>query len=175
MIAIKSKFPKSALIFLALLSLLNIKSVLADQYSPKQTNKIKAPSWQLKQQNGEVISWEMYKGKPVILHFWATWCPYCKKLQPKLVELAERYKTDNVSLIGISFNEDPGAMPQNVIDERGHNFVTAVNGEHIATSYGVVGTPTTFFINRHGDVIFKYTSSDINDPRLALAIKEMTK
>ena len=46
-----------------------------------------AKPWQLKTQTGEVVSLDQYKNKPVILHFWATWCPYCKKIQPTLVEL----------------------------------------------------------------------------------------
>ena len=51
-----------------------------------------AKPWQLKTQNGDVISLEQYKNKPVILHFWATWCPYCKKLQPSLVALQKNIK-----------------------------------------------------------------------------------
>ena len=44
----------------------------------------------------------------------------------------------------------------------------------IAEKFGVVGTPTTFFINRDGEAIFKYTSSDINDPRLEQAVKAIS-
>ena len=47
----------------------------------------KAPNWQLQTQAGKNISLAYYQGQPVILHFWATWCSYCKKLQPKLVDL----------------------------------------------------------------------------------------
>ena len=134
-----------------------------------------APSWQLKTQNGETIGSEIYQNKPVILHFWATWCPYCKKLQPKLVELEKQYQTSGVKIMSISFNEDPGASPQDELASRGYKFVTAVEGDKIAALYGVLGTPTTFFINRKGVIIFKSTSSDITDPRLDLAMKEITK
>jgi thiol-disulfide isomerase/thioredoxin len=106
----------------------------------------KAPNWELLTQAGENISLADYQGQPVILHFWATWCPYCKKLQP-----------------------------QDSIKERGYNFITAVNGDEVAEEYGVKGTPTTFFINRHGVVIFKSTSSNIDDPRLDLAVQEIIK
>jgi len=56
-------------------------------FSASSDNYPTAPAWQLKTQIGKTISLSDYKGKPIILHFWATWCPYCKKLQPKL-ELA---------------------------------------------------------------------------------------
>ena len=132
-----------------------------------------APQWQLTTQSGDNISLSQFKGKPVILHFWATWCPYCKRLQPKLVELQQQFP--NVQLVGISFNEDEGAMPQDVLTERGHKFITAINGDEIAEKYGVVGTPTTFFLDKDGRAVFKYTNSDINDPRLPLAMKAITE
>jgi thiol-disulfide isomerase/thioredoxin len=135
----------------------------------------KAPNWELQTQAGKNISLADYQGQPVILHFWATWCPYCKKLQPKLVELEEKYKNSGIKIVSISFNEDEGAMPQDSITERGYNFITAVNGDEVAQQYGVKGTPTTFFINRHGVVIFKSTSSNIEDPRLDLAVQEIIK
>jgi len=131
--------------------------------------------WSLKTQNGKDISLSLYKDKPIILHFWATWCPYCKKLQPKLVELQKKYQSSGVEIIAISFNEDEGALPQDVLASRGYTFLTAINGDEVAESYSVRGTPTTFFINKNKEVIFKSTSSNVNDPRLDLAMKEITK
>jgi thiol-disulfide isomerase/thioredoxin len=135
----------------------------------------KAQNWTLTTQEGNNISLADYQGKPVILHFWATWCPYCKKLQPKLVELEEKYKNTGIKIVAISFNEDEGANPQDSINQRGYQFITAVEGDKVALRYGVKGTPTTFFINRNGKIIFKSTSSNIADPRLELAVKEIIK
>lgn len=134
-----------------------------------------APTWQLKTQAGKNISLSDYQGQPVILHFWATWCPYCKKLQPKLVELEQKYKASGIEIVSISFNEDEGTLPQDEIVARGYEFITAVNGEAAVELYGVKGTPTTFFINRQGKVVYKSTSSDINNPQLEQATKEIIK
>lgn len=134
-----------------------------------------APAWQLNTQSGEIISSAQFDGQATILHFWATWCPYCKKLQPKLVELEKKYQQQGVKIVAISFNEDDGALPQAELATRGYSFPTAVNGEEVAELYGVRGTPTTFFINKKNQVVFKYTSSDISDPRLELAVKETIK
>ncbi|GAA6170601.1 TlpA disulfide reductase family protein [Colwellia sp. KU-HH00111] len=134
-----------------------------------------APAWQLTTQTGQNISLADYQGKPIILHFWATWCPYCKKLQPKLVELEQKYQASGIEIIAISFNEDDGALPQDEIKARGYDFITAVNGESVAALYRVRGTPTTFFINRQGKAIYKSSSSDINNPKLVLAVKEIIK
>jgi len=134
-----------------------------------------APAWQLKTQSGDLLSSTQLDGQATILHFWATWCPYCKKLQPKLVELEKKYQQQGVKIVAISFNEDDDALPQDELASRGYSFPTAVNGEEVAMLYGVKGTPTTFFINKENQVVFKYTSSDISDPRLELAVKEIIK
>lgn len=134
-----------------------------------------APAWQLTTQAGKPISLSDYQGKPVILHFWATWCPYCKKLQPKLVELEKKYHDSDIKIVSISFNEDDDAKPQDEINHRGYDFITAVKGESVARQYGVRGTPTTFFINRQGQAIYKSSSSDVTNPKLELAVQEIIK
>ncbi|WP_220465069.1 TlpA disulfide reductase family protein [Colwellia sp. MB02u-9] len=134
-----------------------------------------APAWQLKTQYGDTISSAQFDGQATILHFWATWCPYCKVLQPKLVELEKKYQQQGVKLVAISFNEDDGVLPQDELAARGYSFPTAVHGDEVASLYGVNGTPTTFFINKHKQVIFKYTSADTSDPRLELAVQAIVK
>ena len=134
-----------------------------------------APAWQLKTQAGDTISSRQFEGQGVILHFWATWCPYCKKLQPKLVELEKKYQHQGIKLVAISFNEDDGALPQDELASRGYSFPTAIKGDQVAMQYSVKGTPTTFFINKNNQVVFKSTSSDTSDPRLELATKEIIK
>ena len=85
------------------------------------------------------------------------------------------YQRSGIKLVSISFNEDEGAKPQDEINKRGHDFITAVKGELVAKKYGVRGTPTTFFINRQGKAVYKSTSSNVNNPKLELAVKEIIK
>lgn len=160
-------------IFLSIIII--VVSILSFNVNASDNKANQAPDWTLKTQAGKSISLADYQGKPVILHFWATWCPYCKKLQPKLVELTEKYKNTGIEIVAISFSEDEGAKPQDSITQRGYQFITGVKGEKVAILYGVKGTPTTFFINRSGQVVFKSTSSNINDPKLELAVKEIIK
>ena len=160
-------------IFIILSSMLS--SMLTFNAQASNDTNDKAQDWTLTTQAGKKISLADYQGNPVILHFWATWCPYCKKLQPKLVALEEKYKNTGIKIVAISFNEDEGVNPQESINQRGYQFITAVEGDKIAHQYGVKGTPTTFFINRSGKIIFKSTSSNIADPRLELAVKEIIK
>lgn len=170
----KNQTKRLASLFLLILLPLISSNISAHETAQPVTAPI-APAWQLKTQSGEMISSTQFQGQAIILHFWATWCPYCKRLQPKLVELEKQYQDQGVKIVAISFNEDDGALPQDEIASRGYNFITAVNGDEVAMRYGVKGTPTTFFINKDNQVVFKSTSSDISDPRLELAVKEIVK
>ncbi|GGJ03146.1 hypothetical protein GCM10007978_45860 [Shewanella hanedai] len=134
-----------------------------------------APDFSLPDPQGKVHTLAEYKGKPLILHFWATWCPYCKKLQPGLDSIAKDYKDADLQVLGISFNEDDGAMPGEMLKKRGIHFPTLINGESVAKSYGVPGTPTTVFINRAGEIVWVTNISDPNDPSLNAAAEFILK
>ncbi len=124
-----------------------------------------APDFALLDAQGKRVTLADYSGKPLILHFWATWCPACKRVQPGLQALANEH-TDAVSLLGISFAEDEGVKPEEVLRARGHRFKTLVGGDAVAKAYQVPGTPTTFFINGDGMIHAKSHISQADDPEL---------
>ncbi|NRD73301.1 TlpA family protein disulfide reductase [Shewanella sp. VB17] len=134
-----------------------------------------APDFTLAEPLGKIHTLAEYKGKPLILHFWATWCPYCKKLQPGLESIANTYKNTDLQLVGISFNENEGAMPGQTLKKRGIHFPTLVKGESVAKDYGVPGTPTTVFINRAGEIMWVTNISDPHDPSLNAAAEFILK
>ena len=134
-----------------------------------------AADFSLKTSTGKQISLADYQGQVVVIHFWATWCPYCKKLHPELNRLAKQYKDKNVNFIAISIWEDEGADPQGVINERGHKFETLINGDEITKLYGVNGTPTTVFIDAKGIVVGKSTQSDPDIPFWEKAFEALSK
>ena len=138
-----------------------------------------APDFSLKDASGKVHTLKDYHGKPLILQFWATWCPYCEKLQPGLNKIYNKF-TDasgnhKVQVVGISFNEDKGANPQKVLTDRCIDFPTLLKGEKAAKAYGVKGTPTTFFITKNGKILWKTIISDPNSLKLHAAAKALSK
>ncbi|NKF51120.1 TlpA family protein disulfide reductase [Shewanella sp. WXL01] len=135
------------------------------------SNGTKAPDFQLANAEGEIVSLMQFKGRPMVIHFWATWCPYCKKLQPGLEQLRLQHKDTDLVMLGISIREDKGAQPAKVLSDRGIEFMTLLEGEEVADTYEVRGTPTTVFINRDGEIIWKTNISDPNDPNLAKAVE----
>ena len=134
-----------------------------------------APDWTLKDSNGKNVSLEDYRGKILILHFWATWCPYCKRVQPGLDKLYLEYKSQGVELLGISLREEEDADPQQSLIDDGHHFKTLLNGEKVAGLYQVSGTPTTYFIDRQGELIAVTNTSNPNDSGLREAIEHILK
>ena len=134
------------------------------------------PKWELKTETGDTIKSDDLLGKPLILHFWATWCPYCKKLLPGLQRLHTLYQDQGLQTYAISFNEDDDAHPQAVLSSRGITFSTLVNGDYVARKlFKIDGTPTTIFINADGSVLAITRSSNPKDPYLEKAVKALLK
>ncbi|AZG75214.1 TlpA family protein disulfide reductase [Shewanella livingstonensis] len=130
-----------------------------------------AADFELKTADGQSFTLHDYAGKPVVLHFWATWCPYCKKLQPGLEKLRLNYQDTDLQMIAISFNEDADANPGQSLLNRGLKMNTLVLGDEVAKLYGVTGTPTTVFIDRSGHIVWVTNTSNPDDPNLDKAIQ----
>jgi cytochrome c biogenesis protein CcmG/thiol:disulfide interchange protein DsbE len=160
-------------IIVAILSICLFVSFSSQAEQTEPVSKL-APKWELYDETNKLTQSSDFEGKPLIIHFWATWCPYCKKLQPGLDSLYKKYQPQGLELIAISFWEDEGATPQASLTERGHSFKTLVNGDHVAKQlFGVKGTPTTVFISKDGSILATTRISDPNDPRLEKIIKQM--
>ena len=160
-----------AAVVLTIFGLIAFVFMIPSSNSLETTENVKlAPNFALADPQGKVHQWLEYKGKPTIIHFWATWCPYCKKLQPGLEKLRVDYSDSDLQILGISFNEDEGADPAQTLMERGIQFPTLVKGESAAKAYGVPGTPTTVFINRRGEVVWVTNISDPNNQKLKQAV-----
>ncbi|MFT4941156.1 MAG: cytochrome c biogenesis protein CcmG/thiol:disulfide interchange protein DsbE [Paraglaciecola sp.] len=132
-----------------------------------------APVWSLYNEAGTEVQSSEFAGKPLILHFWATWCPYCKKLQPGLDKLYRKYRAQGLQMIAVSIMEEEGAAPQAELDSRKMSFNTLIKGEKMAQLFYVQGTPTTIFINSQGQVVASTRLSDPDDPRLEKVVKSL--
>ena len=130
------------------------------------------PQWQLYNEAGQLVKSSDFLGKPLVIHFWATWCPYCKKLQPGLEKLYQKYQADGLQMIAVSIREDEGATPQKELESRGMTFKTLIKGHDVGMDlFSVSGTPTTIFIDKAGRVISSTRISEPDDPRLEEIVK----
>ncbi len=102
---------------------------------------------------GGTIALADYVGKkPVVLDFWASWCPNCQRNMPHLNDLYQKYK-DRVEVIGINLQEDPNTI-QDFINSRGISFPIALDPSGQASSlFGVRYTNTHILIDKSGQVV----------------------
>ena len=112
-----------------------------------------APKWTLKDLNGAVVSSEQFKGKVVVVDFWATWCPPCREEIPGYIELADKYSKDGLVIVGVSLDQ-AGVDVVKAFAARSKITYPLVMGDDAAVTAfgGVEALPTTFLIDRDGQV-----------------------
>ena len=123
-----------------------------------------APGFALRDVNtGETVDLAQFRGKPVVLNFWATWCGPCWEEHPVLVANA-RMLQPGVQFLGVVFQDDERKI-LNFLEQRGSSYPTVVDDRgKTAIAYGVGGIPETYFIDANGVIRAKYNgpmSTDI--------------
>lgn len=114
-----------------------------------------APDFTLTDLDGNRVSLSQFSGQPVVVNFWATWCPPCKIEIPHLIEAYER-EQDDVVFLAVSVDE-PASVVRRFAEENGMPFTILLDdGGSVAEDYGVKGIPTTFFISRDGQIAVRY-------------------
>ena len=125
--------------------------------TPSTTDSNPAPEFTLPDLNGKNISLADYKGKVVILDFWATWCPPCIKGIPDFVELYEQYKDKGFAMIGISLDQAGIDVVKNFARKYKINYPIVMNDGSLDKAYGGISSiPTTFVIDPAGNIRKKY-------------------
>jgi cytochrome c biogenesis protein CcmG/thiol:disulfide interchange protein DsbE len=108
----------------------------------------------LKDVNGKNVSLSDYKGKVILLDFWATWCAPCKVEIPGFIDFQNRFGSDGFQVIGVSVDDTPDLLTP-YIEEMKINYpiLQGLGRDDILEAYGpVIGLPTTVLISREGRV-----------------------
>jgi thiol-disulfide isomerase/thioredoxin len=112
-----------------------------------------APAWQLKDLNGAVVSSDRFKGKVVVVDFWATWCPPCRAEIPGYIELARKHGKDGLVIVGISLDQAGPEVVKAFATKMGINYEMVMGDDAVVAAFGgVEGIPTTFLIDRTGQI-----------------------
>jgi peroxiredoxin len=111
-----------------------------------------APDWKLKDVKGQLHSLSDYRGKVVVMDFWAVWCIPCHRLMPGMQKLHDDLARRGVVVFGISTGER-GGDPAQLMKDRGYTYGLLLNGETMAESYHVVGLPTVYVIGSDGRIL----------------------
>ena len=111
----------------------------------------KAPAWELTDLAGKTQKLDGFKGKIMILNFWATWCSPCRAEMPALQQVANEYEpTGELTVVGINMME-PAQAVKPFTKELDLSFPMALDRKGVlAARYGIIGLPATFFIDANG-------------------------
>ncbi len=112
-----------------------------------------APDWHLTNVDGKPVKLSDFKGKVVILNFWATWCPPCRKEIPTFISLQKQYGDKGLVIVGISLDEGGPGVVKPFVSRAGINYPVMMGDQKTAADYGGIEVvPTTFIIDRNGRI-----------------------
>ena len=146
---------------------------LRQAHAKGNTNHPLAPDFTLTDIFGNKVKLSDYKGKVIMLDFWATWCGPCRIEIPGFVDLQNRYRDHGFTIIGISMDYSPEPVME-FYKQFKMNYPVAIGDDDLGALYGgILGMPTTFLIGRDGRVYSKHigaTNIDVFEEEVQMLI-----
>jgi peroxiredoxin len=134
-----------------------------------------APAFALKDVDGKALDLADYRGKVVLLDYWATWCVPCRSEIPHFVEFQDKYASQGFQVMGISMDDGPQPV-QEFYKQFKMNYPVAMGTTQLAESYGgILGLPVTFLVGRDGKIAAKYvglTETSVIQQKLESLLKQ---
>ncbi len=109
--------------------------------------------------DGAISSFEDFKGKPLVLNFWASWCPPCVAEMPDFQKASESF-VDQVTFLGMNMQDPDRSAAERLIAETGVRYPLALDPDGaLFARFGGIGMPTTVFIDADGNVVDTHTGA----------------
>jgi peroxiredoxin len=132
-----------------------------------------APQFALKDSSGNTISLTDYRGKVVLLDFWATWCTGCKMEIPWFSEFQKAYRARGFAVVGISMDESGWSVVKPFLTETHVPYPILLGDDPIAQRFGIQSLPDTFLIDRRGKVAAAYRAGLVDKSNIDANIKAL--
>lgn len=130
------------------------------------------PAFQEKDLNGAPLNLAAYKGKVVLVDFWATWCPPCRAELPNVVAAYQKYHSKGFDIIGVSLDSDRAKLVA-FMKDNGMTWSQYFDGQgwqnKMAAAYGIQSIPSTFLLDGDGKIVAR----DLRGPALAAKLAEL--
>lgn len=136
-----------------------------------------APDFTLTNMQGERVSLSQYRGKVVLLNFWASWCPPCRAEMPSMEKLYQRMKDSDFVLLAVNGEKNGHAAVQNFIKEIPVSFPILLDEARTAANlYRVYSLPQTYIIDPYGKIVQQVTGGmDWNSPDVIRFLSSLMK
>lgn len=131
-----------------------------------------APTLRLADADDKPVDLAAYRGKVVLINFWATWCPPCRKEFPSLGRVKKLFKPTDFEVLGVNVGEDP----ETVFSFAGNaEFPVLFDRDSKAmAAWPVKGLPTTFLVDRQGRLVLKAVGGrEFDDPEIVTLIEQL--
>ncbi|WP_052345762.1 redoxin domain-containing protein [Paucisalibacillus sp. EB02] len=169
---IPALFGALLMIFLVVILIQNIGESVADKSKLDKSSNSEAPNFSATALNGDVVNLQDYKGKAVLLNFWASWCYPCRNEMPLIQDSYDSYKDQGLEVLAINFREKEDAIQQYLDENPSFDFPILLDDGTINDQYKVQNLPTTFFVNPDG-TIERYYMGELNEESLHVFIQEI--
>jgi len=144
---------QSSLIKILLLGLCTVGFLILPHCAKeKKTSSAMAPDFTLKTLDGKEIALSQFKGKVILLDFWATWCGPCRESTPHLIQLYKAHRESGFELIGMSVDKGDDKVVRNFVRSMDIPYPIVIAPEELVKNYRVTGIPTTFLIDKEGKI-----------------------
>ena len=146
---------KTFILSVAILALFSLSKVWADN-APGSEGSL-APAWKLQDLDGKTVSSDDFKGKVVILDFWATWCPPCRAEIPGLIDLQKAYGKQGLMVVGVSVDQGGTDVIKPFVEKFGMNYPVLVADDKVQQAFGGFDAiPVTLVIDRQGRIVKRH-------------------
>ncbi len=143
-------------IILLLLLSVSLSQISLVHAEPPLTIGGTAPNWSLQTGAGETLDYyQESEDRVSVVLFWATWCPYCATLMPHLEVVYRKYRNKGLKFYAVDIYEDGKIDPIDYFEKKGFSFTLLLNGDDVASQYGVKGTPAVYVIGKDKKVVYK--------------------
>lgn len=171
-----NKLRKNLVLLGVVLAMVASMAACGEQNMKEMPRKAKAPGYELLDMDGVKHTLDELKGKPVILNFWATWCPPCRAELPSMNRAWAKLKDDGIAMVAINVGEDEDTIFSFMADYPIDFTVLLDASGDIINRWPVKGLPTTYVIDAQGRVVYQAIGGrEWDDERLLEKVRALKK